>query len=684
VNARSKRLALLVALALSAALVVGAVADVPYLSILCKVLLAGATVLVLLILVWGLFQRFLWTVGRRLAFSYFLIGVLPIPMVLLLLLTGAYILAGFFMGHLFRDATRSLQGEVQALADARRLEFVRTGRPPEAASGSRTDVLLGYYRNGRRVAGDPHAPAAWPDYLLPHAGSSGRAGDAGTAGDTGDSSATGNAGNAGSTGGHRHETLAPLFAREDGTPTLAALSTRGNGADLGVVALYTGPLEVTLSEKSGVWVEMIRPDEPETGQVIRLRFFGSRALPLQRIHRERSLGDAARFFKKRSEGSRLWDRPFLWWGEVAGEERLAGGAQPVAVPVDVTLRSTPRLLLSHLFSSSYEVDTASWGALFILAFLLFDVYVVAVGMAGFMIFGLSRAVNRLSRATEAVKRGDFAVRIPARRRDQVGELQRSFNQMAGNLETLVATAAQKESLEKELQIARELQKSLIPENLPASGAVEFASLFEPSAAIGGDYFDILRLDERRLAVIIADVSGHGLSTGLRMAMIKAALLILVQEESDPEKILARLDAVVRADTQTRFFVTATLALLDFRAGTLTITNAGHPPTYLLHQGQVEEILLPGSPLGGMGRTYGQRKLQLERGDVLVWLSDGLIEATNAADDVFGYDAIVQSLTGPAASPTEVRDRLLAAVEKHVAGEPPQDDRTLLVMRYLGG
>jgi serine phosphatase RsbU (regulator of sigma subunit) len=673
VNARlRKRLALVVALALLAALGAGAVANVPYLSILCKVLLAGALVLLLCVLFWRLFQRFLWTVGRRLAFSYFLIGVLPIPMVLLLLLTGAYILAGFFMGHLFRDAARGLQGEVRALADARRVEFARTGRPPDAASAPRSDlgaeVVFGYYRSGRRVAGDPRTPAAWPDYLAPR-----NAGDAGDIGDVGEAA-------------RPRETLAPLFAREDGSPTLAALSTAGTGGgggDLGVVALYLGPLEATLSAKSGVWVELIRPDEPDTGQVIRLQF-GSRMLPLQRIHRERSLGDAARFFKKRSAGGRFADRPFLWWGEVAGEERQAGGAKPVAVPVDVTLRSTPRLLLSHLFSSSSEVDTASWGALFVLAFLLFDVYVVAVGMAGFMIFGLSRAVNRLSRATEAVRRGDFALRIPVRRRDQVGELQRSFNQMSGNLETLVATAAQKESLEKELQIARELQKSLIPENLPASGAVEFASLFEPSAAIGGDYFDILRLDERRLAVIIADVSGHGLSTGLRMAMIKAALLILVQEESDPEKILARLDAVVRADTQTRFFVTATLALLDFRAGTLTITNAGHPPTYLLRQGQVEEIVLPGSPLGGMGRTYGQRKLRLERGDVLVWLSDGLIEATNATDDVFGYDAIVQALTGPAASPTEVRDRLLAAVEKHVAGEPPQDDRTLLVMRYLGG
>jgi serine phosphatase RsbU (regulator of sigma subunit) len=644
-----------VVLALLVVLFAGAVAHIPYLSTICKVLLAGTCVLLLFVLLLRLLQRFLWKVGRRLAFSYFLMGVLPIPMVLLLLLAGAYILAGFFMGHLFRDATRGFQGEVQALADARLQEYARTAKPSDLATAP--EVVFGYYRNGRRVAGDPRTPPVWPDFLN-------------TSG-----------GGASASGIERREVLVPFLSLPDGSPTLAAAARQGS---LGVLALYAGRLEAALSEQSGVWVEMIRPDEPAAGQVLHLQFRSHRIVPLQRIHRERAVGEAERFFRQRSEGQRFWDAPLLWWGEVAGEERRVDAGKSVAVQMDVTLRSTPRLLLRHLFSSSAEIDTTAWGALFAMAFLLFDVYMVALGMAIYMIFGISRAVNRLSRATAAVQSGDFAVRLPVRRRDQVGELQRSFNQMAGNLEALVATATQKESLEKELAIARELQQSLIPANLPSGGAVEFASLFEPSAAIGGDYFDILRLDERRLAVIIADVSGHGLSTGLRMAMIKAALQILVQEEEDPGEILARLDAVVRADTQSRFFVTATLAILDFRDGTLSVTNAGHPPTYLLRRGEVEEILLPGSPLGGMGKTYGRRTLELIRGDVLVWLSDGLIEATDGADEVFGYDAVIAALRGPAGSPTEVRDRLLAAVERHVAGRPPEDDRTLLVMRYLGG
>ena len=374
----------------------------------------------------------------------------------------------------------------------------------------------------------------------------------------------------------------------------------------------------------------------------------------------------------------------LWWGEISGPLLDLGSGERVAEYLAAHLNGTPRTVLRHLFSSAAEIDAFAWGTLLIVAFLLFDVYAAAALMAIFMIVGLSRAVNRLSRATEAVRRGDFGVRIPVRRRDQVGDLQRSFNEMAGNLETLVDTAAQKELLEKELALARNLQKSLLPTDLPAGGGIEFSSLFEPSAAIGGDYFDVLRLSEDELAVVIADVSGHGLSSGLRMAMLKAALLILVEETRQPEEILRRLDAVVRSNGESRFFVTATLGLFNIKTGSLVLTNTGHPPTYRVRGPEVEEILLPSSPLGGLGRHYGSRTLELAPGDVVVWLSDGLIEATDRAGEPFGYDSVAASLAGAAGeSAVDVRNRLLTAVERHAAGQPAGDDRTLMVMRYGG-
>ncbi len=230
-----------------------------------------------------------------------------------------------------------------------------------------------------------------------------------------------------------------------------------------------------------------------------------------------------------------------------------------------------------------------------------------------------------------------------------------------------------------------MQQSLIPKNLPEGEAVEFSTLFEPSAAIGGDYFDVLRLSDHELAVVVADVSGHGLPTGLRMAMVKAALGILVVETQEADEILRRLDGTVRSGDpgggESRFFVTATFAKVDFRAGRVELTNAGHPPTYHLRDGRAEEILLPGSPLGGLGTSYGHRTIEIEAGDALVWLSDGLIEAADGDDEPFGYDAVRAALAGPCESAVQVRDRLLAAVEAHTGGRPALDDRTLVVMRY---
>ncbi|MFL6199599.1 MAG: PP2C family protein-serine/threonine phosphatase [Thermoanaerobaculia bacterium] len=618
-------------------LVVLAFLGIPYVTPASQVLLAGIAVLGMLWLLWKAYRSFLYKVGRRLAFSYFLLGALPIPLVVLLLSVVAYILAGFYLGQLYRDALQDLHTELRTLARERAAVFSETGRPPAEDADQ---VTFGYYRGGRRVGGDPRLPKTWPAWLETEA-------------DT-----------------------VHLVEPADGTATLAAAASRGGA---GVVALWAGSLDQEISRRGDLWVEITRPDDPN---VVRIEMFGRR-LPLRRINREKEeAGELEKFFKHRSRGEGYWDRPLLWWGDMSGPVRDIASGRMVLNRLSVTLTSTPRTVQRHLFVSSGEVNSAAWGTLVLFAALLFDVYVIAALMAVFMIVGLSRAVNRLSRATTAVRAGDFGVRIPVKRRDQIGDLQRSFNAMAEHLESSVAAAAQKEILEKELQIARNVQTSLIPTNLPAGEGIEFATLFEPSAAIGGDYFDVLRLTETEIAVVIADVSGHGLSTGLRMAMLKAALLILIEETQDPEEILRRLDAVVR-NNDGRTFVTATLAIVDLARGTLRLTNAGHPPTYLIRGRRVQEILLPGSPLGGLGHTYGKATVPMEAGDLVVWLSDGLIEAVGGDGEPFGYDKVAETLAAGRVgqTATEVRDRLLSAIGRHVGNLPPEDDRTLVIMRY---
>jgi serine phosphatase RsbU (regulator of sigma subunit) len=630
-----------------------ATATAAFLAGVEELALLAASAAALLVLIWAgvkVFRRFLWRVGRKLAFSYFLIGVLPIPLVIVLAGVALYLLAGTLVGHLFRDTILTVHDEVEE-ATAVAFERFRRG---DALPSREGDVIFGLYSKGRRVGGATGLPAAWPEWLVePGKGE----------------------------GISRH---VPFVLLDDGRVTVAA-GIEGDGvAALGVFAT---DLDRELRERSGIWVDLIAEDSQDEKKKVDVEIFGREVgLQVPGTPRTELKGE---FFGTAGRELPWLDRPLLTWFDVLGQARplpgkAASGTGSGGVRMVAVLNATPRNVYRQVVSSTEEVNAVAWAALLVVAFLLFDIYAVATLMALFLIYGLSRAVNRLSRATDAVRRGDFSVRIPVRRKDQIGELQRGYNEMAGSLQELVAATAQKESLEKELQIARELQQSLLPSSLTTTEAVELASYFEPSAAIGGDYFDLLKQPDGSLVVIVADVSGHGLPAGLRMAMLKAALLMLVEQGLPAAEVFARLDKLVRegqGNAGGRPLVTATLASFFPSTGELELTNAGHVPTYCLRDGRVEEILLPSPPLGVLGDRYARRALRLAPGDLVVWLSDGLVETADADGEPFGFDKIEATLAG-GGSATEVRDRLLAAVASHAGGRPPADDRTLVVLRYL--
>ena len=618
-------------------------------SWLAKAFLTGTLLVLVFWLLWRLARRALWRVGRRLAFSYFLIGVLPIPMVALLALLNGYLLSGYFLGHLYRDALRGLHQDLVVAAEER---LIRWRRGVETDEEGADDLSFAYYRDNRKVAGDARFPKAWPDWLAELEMQAQIAPS-------------------------ERERVFDFVSLPDGRPTLATAASQGN---LGVIGFYRGDIEQELARRGDVWVALVRADDPQKDERVRFSLRGHE-FALRPLNPKRTFEDRAEFFGSPRDDPGWWERPFIWWGEISGPLRDLADGSTVSEYVAASLNGHLTTVYRHLFSTSGEVDTTVWISLIAITGLLSSIYALAILMAFFMIFSLSRAVNRLSRATEAVRRGEFATRIPAKRQDQMGDLQRSFNEMTANLEQSVLAVAQKETLEHELEIARSLQKSLLPADLPSSDTVDFATLFEPSAAIGGDYFDILRLDEDRLVVVIADVSGHGLSTGLRMAMLKAALVILVEERKEPVEIFRRLSAMVKAEEERRFFVTSTIAVIDFRRAEMELTNAGHPPTYLLRDGEVEEILLQGNPLGALGEEYGHRRVALESGDVVVWLSDGLIEATDGRGEPFGYERLREALRGPGPSAAEIRNRLVAAVGYHAGATPSEDDKTLVAMAF---
>jgi sigma-B regulation protein RsbU (phosphoserine phosphatase) len=256
--------------------------------------------------------------------------------------------------------------------------------------------------------------------------------------------------------------------------------------------------------------------------------------------------------------------------------------------------------------------------------------------------------------------------------------------MTESIATLLTNVAEKERLQSEIAIAASIQRNLLPKEGPQVRGVSFSAHFEPTASIGGDYYDVFNLDKKHLAVAIGDVSGHGLSTGLIMAMVKAAITTLVEEGADEVSVFRRLNELVYRSTERRAFMTLAFTIFDLELGTIRHTNAGHLYPYLLRQDQPpKSIELPSLPLGVRAEIQTRTaEMELEEGDTIVYLSDGIVEAQNELGDPFGFEHLESLLTSESdRSPNAIRDAILEAVARHSGARPADDDRTVMVLRF---
>ena len=320
-----------------------------------------------------------------------------------------------------------------------------------------------------------------------------------------------------------------------------------------------------------------------------------------------------------------------------------------------------------------------------LACALMLAYLIATAFAAVLIFSISRAVNRIEKGTRAVERGDFSYRIRMKRHNQLGAMAQSFDRMTESIASLLTTVTEKERLQSEIEIAASIQRNLLPKEGPRFRGVSFSAHFEPTTSIGGDYYDVFNLDKARLAVAIGDVSGHGLSTGLVMAMVKAAITTLVEEGAEEVSLFQRLNQLVFRSTERRAFMTLAFTIFDLERGTIRHTNAGHLYPYLLRRGTnvARSIESPSLPLGVRESIITQTaEVDLQEGDAVVYLSDGIVEAQDENGDPLGFDQLESLLaTLVESSPSDIRDAILDAVARHSGTRPADDDRTVMVLRF---
>ncbi len=584
--------------------------DLGCLGVLAAVVAFIAGVVLLAIGIAAAFRAIVRRLTLRLAFSYFLIGIVPIPLLAMLFFCLAYLTANQFI------ATR-VRREVSAIAER---EIVSGGLP-------RIHV-----EDGRVVSSE-----------------------------------------------------VPWLAAGEKTPWASGVDAPKpviSGDEVWIAAPAAGGLALLdLTNRSKPWLQQLAD---RTGYAVRVEA-GSARTRGKEFKFESGRGRAEGLVRPAASpaaGKGVLDGE--WVGAIYLESAVAaiGRQADERNAVLYLATASPRLLFTQLFTQGVPRLANVFRAILLgLSVSLFFVYLVALAIAFALVGTIARNVNRLTRASQAIARGDFSVRVQSRSRDQIGDLTRSFDGMAASIEGLMIQTAEKERLVGEIAIARTIQQKLLPPPTAALPGLSVLADFQPLAELGGDYYDYFSMPDGRSAIAVGDVSGHGLPTGLLVAMAKAGLSTLVESGLAGAALFTRLNDLIHRSTDPRNYMT--LALLAYepvsRCGELT--NAGQIAPYRLSAQGLESLSLPSFPLGLSERSdFPSRNFSFTPGDRLLFVTDGFVEAANQEGEPFGFERLEGLLRAEtSADATRLRDVILAAVSAHAGSAPPADDRTLVVL-----
>src|SRR5438552_10087456 len=457
-------------------------------------------------------RKLFWRVGRRLFLSYVLVGVLPFILMTILLIAVCYMIAGVMSHAALRGERQATLGQMESWA----LEYGLTAKKPVDALPT-----LEIHDTGNSSGSD------LPDWL-------------------------------------KRTTFSGMVWR-DKSPVLVA-SRQFPDQERTVVLVQ--PLDESwakqLREKGGMIITYDRGNYKRTPATVRV---GNEREEDYDVETDSAMQD---IFRTWSIDRVIWaDFTALTQWETGNTERRHQLVTFISNPV--------RNLFQFYFGASAgRYLTILRNFIISLVMMLMIAYMFAAMFAAVLILSISRAVNRIVKGTKAVERGDFSYRIRMKPHNQLGEMAQSFDRMTESIAALLTNVAEKERLQSEIAIAASIQRNLLPKEGPQFRGVSFAAHFEPTASIGGDYYDVFNLDKSRLAVAIGDVSGHGLSTGLVMAMVKAAITTLVHEGADERSLFQRLNELVYRSTERRAFMTLAFTIFDLEQATIRHTNARHP------------------------------------------------------------------------------------------------------------
>ncbi len=583
-------------------------------------------------------RRLLWRVRVKLLLSYVFLGVVPIVLVLAFVLAGGVVLYDTLAAYLVRTGLDDVVAEVHSIAGTAAAEI---GRNPSAAP----TVLEVRYANWS---------PQFPELSLAVMPSGGRTGEIFTAGPWAHGPApteipswvpTSRGFGAIVVSGKNHTTVRPI---------IRATVPTSNGRSIVIVDLpVSDQVSARVAERTGARMTAMAPSAASTTL----------------------------------QASKPFERTIAFLDAASWE---TGRSEQIGVSLEAPIRRlSARIVAAQSAQMGSNVNKGFLTLLMVLAILFAIIQGTALVMGGALARSITYAVHELAIGTERVREGNFTHRIRVGSSDQLGDLAESFNRMSASIEQLLHVQREKQRLDDELRIAREIQKSLLPVRPPAMPGLSVADLCEPAREVGGDYYDFFALGPRQLGVLIADVSGKGTSAALYMAELKGLMLALSHTEPSPKRLLATVNHLLAEHLDNRSFITATYMVIDLDRMTMTWARAGHTPLIIVSQG-TSEVLIPGGMVLGLRLPGAAERFDtaleehtrpLRPGDVIVLYTDGITEATDAAGELFGDDALMSVLCGPSdLDPAAVRERVVRAVRSFVGDAEPHDDMTMVVLR----
>lgn len=318
-------------------------------------------------------------------------------------------------------------------------------------------------------------------------------------------------------------------------------------------------------------------------------------------------------------------------------------------------------------------------ALFGIAFALF--------IGGIVAGRITSPIKTLTEGAEKIGSGDLKTRIAVKSRSEVGMLADTFNKMAADLETSTKAMVEKEKLTKELELAGEIQRELLPKIIPQARNLQLAASLVSAEEVGGDCYDFIPINEDKLLFYIGDVTGHGVPAGLVSAINNALVPAFLDNTSRTNELIIHLNHVLKMKMRPNVFMTMVMCVWSAEKGDLRFTQAGHEP--ILHfraaDKTVAELKAGGMALGmipNLDKIVKPETVPVAAGDVIVLYTDGIPEAWKNEKETFGMERFKESLQKHSTLPTaqDIHDALLKDVRAFMGDYPQADDITLIVAK----